>query len=518
MSSGFRRALPTRPDLGQQRKQAKELLHAFREGAGEAIARIRAELPDKREISLADAQLVLAREYGFASWAELKARIEELTADSRPPIDRFKRAVRRGDAAGLRRLLEQYQEVRAAVNEPIFGFDAPALVVATGHPVEVIEVLLEFGADPNRRSSWWAGGFHPLHEARGAVAERLLAAGAVPDACAAANLDRPDLLTRLLAEDPTRVHERGGDGKTPLHFARSRPVVDLLLAAGADLDARDVDHRSTAAEWMLGDDPDEARLELARYLVERGASTDIFLAAALGLTDRARAMIEADHTLLGLRTSQGEYAEQPPSSYHIYQWTIGPNRSPLQVAAKFGQLETLRVMQQYASPEQRLLLACHRGMKDEARRIGAQNPGIVARLGPADRRALTDEAWAANAPAVELMLELGFDPSVPSGSGPTGGTALHCAAWEGSVACVSAILRFAAGRELLLVRDSTYQGTPLSWCCHGSVNCGNRQADHGEAARLLIAAGSPVDPEMADWGGSDAFQAAIDASLRNTAS
>ena len=63
-------------------------------------------------------------------------------------------------------------------------------------------------------------------------------------------------------------------------------------------------------------------------------------------------------------------------------------------------------------------------------------------LGPVEKRALTDEAWAANAPAVELLLELGFDPSVPSLSGPTGGTALHCAAWEGSVECVAAILRY----------------------------------------------------------------------------
>jgi ankyrin repeat protein len=83
-----------------------------------------------------------------------------------------------------------------------------------------------------------------------------MAAGSVPDACAAANLDRPDLLSALIAEDPDRVHERGGDGKMPLHFARSRRVVDLLLAAGADPDARDIDHRSTAAEWMIGDSPD----------------------------------------------------------------------------------------------------------------------------------------------------------------------------------------------------------------------------------------------------------------------
>ena len=511
MSSAFRRTLPARPDLDQQRKLAKELLRAVRAGDREAIARMRAALPDKRELSLSDAQFVLAREYGFASWAELKDRIEQLVAARRPLLDRLKRAVQDGDAETLRELLKGDAGLRRQINAPVFGFDSPALVAVAEEHLDAIDVLIEFGADPNRRSDWWAGGFHPLHGKTGAAAERLLAAGAIPDACAAANLDRVDLLSAILAEDPRRVHERGGDGQTPLHFARSRRVADMLLAAGADLDARDVDHRSTPAEWMLGDDPQ--RLELARYLVERGASVDIFLAAALGLGDRARAMLEKDPALLKLRTSQGEYAPRHPSSFHIYQWTIGPNLSPLQVAARFGREETLRVMEQFASPEERLLLACHRGDAESARAIVARNPGIVQRLGPTDGRALTDEAWAANAPAVELMLELGFDPSIPSVSGPTGGTALHCAAWEGSVECVAAILRRPAGRALLDVREKSYNGTPLSWTSHGSVNCGNPQAQHPEVARLLIAAGATLDPAMADWEGSDAFMAIIDQAL-----
>ena len=427
-----------------------------------------------------------------------------------PPLERFKRAVRDGDAKAVRALLEQTAEVRANIDAPIFSFDSPALVAASSAHVDVIDVLLEFGADPNRKSSWWAGGFHPLYSATGVAAEHLMAAGAIPDACAAAHLDRIDLLAAMLAEDPTRVHERGGDGQTPLHFARSRPVVDLLLETGADPDARDVDHRSTAAQWMLGD---SARVDLATYLVERGASADIFLAAALGLTERARAMLEANPSLLTLRTSQGDYGEQPPSSYHIYTWTIGPNLSPLQVAAKFERHETRAVMERFASPEERLLVACHVGDAASARAIVAAHPGIVERLGPVDRRALTDEAWIANAPAVELMMELGFDPSAPSVSGGAGGTALHCAAWEGSAACVAAILRRPAGLALLEVREPTFGGTPLSWCAHGSANCGNPHADHAAVARMLLAAGARLDAAMADWDGSDQFMAVIDDAL-----
>ena len=181
MSSAFRRTLPARPDLEQQKKLAKELLHAFRDGDTEAIARIRAELPDKRDVSLADAQFVLAREYGFENWRELRERIERLVANSLPPIEQLKRAVRQGDGKELRRVLARHAEAREAINAPIFGFDSPALVAVSDRSLELVDVLLEFGADPNRKSSWWAGGFHPLYGASGAVAERLIAAGAIPD-------------------------------------------------------------------------------------------------------------------------------------------------------------------------------------------------------------------------------------------------------------------------------------------------------------------------------------------------
>jgi ankyrin repeat protein len=431
-------------------------------------------------------------------------REEQLT-----PRDRFRHAVESGDVGELRRMRSLRDELHDVVNEPSFGFDSPALVAVAGRDdVELVDALLALGADPNRRSDWWAGGFHPLYNASGAVAERLLAAGATPDACAAAHLDRPDLLERILEADPARVHERGGDGQTPLHFARSRRVADLLLAHGADVDARDVDHRSTPAQWMLGDsdDPRRSRLDLARYLVERGAAADIFLAAALGLTSWLLALIEADPSRLSLRTSQGEYGEQPPSSYHIYTWTIGPKLTPLQTAARFRQREAVDVMRAFASPEQLLLLACHEGDRERALAIVRERPGIIESLGEVDRRALADEAWIANAPAVELMMEVGFDPTITSSNGGAGATPLHCAAWEGSVRCVAAILRHPGRASLVAARDWSHRSTPLGWCCHGSLNCHTPAADHAEVARLLIAAGArPEGPIQA----SPAVQAVL---------
>jgi hypothetical protein len=258
---------------------------------------------------------------------------------------------------------------------------------------------------------------------------------------------------------------------------------------------------------MLGDadNPQKSRIEIAEYLLHRGATADIFLAAALGDTARARALLDVNPRLLELRTGQGDYGEKPPSSFHIYLWTIGSNITPLQTAARFGRQQTLDAMRAYASTEQRLLLACHEGNQDEAPIVDA-HPGIIEALAGPDRRALTDEAWTANTKAVELMMELGFDPAERSVSGPTGGTALHCAAWEGSVGCVSAILRYPRGRALIHTPDSTYNGTPLNWCNHGSLNCHNPKADHAEVARLLLAAGAGV-PEMFE--ASDAVTAVL---------
>lgn len=500
------RALPARPSLAQQKKLAKELIATFRAGDPEAIARVRAALPDKQTVGLTDAQFVLAREYGFATWRALVQHIEQTLIDERPLVDRFRHAFAMRDAVALRRLRTHGAEIRRLVNEPMFDFNSPALLVASGRDdVDVVDALLELGADPNRKSEWWAGPFHPLYHARGEIAEHLLAAGATPDACAAAALDRVDLLEPMLAAEPSRVHERGGDGQTPLHFARTIRMADFLLAHGADIDARDVDHRSTPAEWMLtdADDPGKSRIDVARHLVERGASADIFMCAALGLTERARALVEANPHVLSLRTGQGAYAEQPPSSYHVYLWSIGPNLTPLQTAAKFGQRETLTFLLRFASPEQQLLVACHEADADTARRIVAANPGIVERLSGPDAAALGDEAWVSNAPAVRLMLQLGFDPA----AGEFGQTALHRAAWAGAPEIVAAILGTERGRALLETRETQFGGTPLGWCCHGSVNNRNPAADHVAVARLLVAAGVVVPDDM---DGSDDVQAVLD--------
>ena len=411
-------------------------------------------------------------------------------------------ALCRHDAAEVRRLLRDHPELRQRINEPVFSFNSPAIVAYAGDAA-MVDVLLEAGADPNRRSEWWAGPFHALYSATGEAADRLIAAGAVMDACAAAHLGRVDALREMIAADPARVHERGGDGQTPLHFAVSKAAIDLLLDAGADINARDVDHRSTPAEWMLDRRRGAGRYALAQYLAERGCATDIFMAAALGLTDRARALLQADPGLLNLRTGRGEYGEKPPSSYHIYFWTIGDGLTALDVAAQFDHRDALHAMMAFASVAQRLLVACRQGDESLARDIVREHPGIVSSLTPDEQRVIADAAWNGNARAVALMLDLGFDPKVP---GQDSGTPLHLAAWEGSTETVAVILAHPDARTLLTIRDANHGGTPLGWCCHGSLH-GNRGHDHAGVARLLLAAGAVPGNDTSE--ASDSVRAVI---------
>lgn len=70
------RPLPPRPSLEYERKEARALLRRLRAGDGEVFARARALHPTldashPERIKLADAQLVIAREYGFRSWPRL---------------------------------------------------------------------------------------------------------------------------------------------------------------------------------------------------------------------------------------------------------------------------------------------------------------------------------------------------------------------------------------------------------------------------------------------------------------
>ena len=82
------RTLPPRPHLGHLKNEAKRLLRAFRADDPDTLERFRqlphAVIERRPQLALADAQLLLAREYGFASWPQLKAHVDALVAEQPP--------------------------------------------------------------------------------------------------------------------------------------------------------------------------------------------------------------------------------------------------------------------------------------------------------------------------------------------------------------------------------------------------------------------------------------------------
>ena len=104
---------------------------------------------------------MIARGYGFESWAKLKQKIDSLT---KSPVELFGAAVRDGDVEGVRALLGAHPELVAGINEPLFDFKQPAIQLALGN-LAMLDLLIAHGADINAKSEWEMGGFGILENA-----------------------------------------------------------------------------------------------------------------------------------------------------------------------------------------------------------------------------------------------------------------------------------------------------------------------------------------------------------------
>jgi Ankyrin repeats (3 copies) len=102
--------LPDRPSLESLRKQAKKLMRAVAAGDADAIDRVRARLPQARlPLSQRDAQLVLAREYGFAGWQDLIGEVQQRLGGGLDwAVSQARRRIHDNDVEALRQLLAEY--------------------------------------------------------------------------------------------------------------------------------------------------------------------------------------------------------------------------------------------------------------------------------------------------------------------------------------------------------------------------------------------------------------------------
>src|SRR5882757_1549982 len=106
------RGLPSQPHLDVPKQQARELLRQCKAKLIDALDRVRRQHPRlhtadddfiSTHLKLSDAQLVMAREYGFSSWTQLKERITGNTVALLSD-----KAIRSNDAVAVTRLLTAY--------------------------------------------------------------------------------------------------------------------------------------------------------------------------------------------------------------------------------------------------------------------------------------------------------------------------------------------------------------------------------------------------------------------------
>jgi ankyrin repeat protein len=304
----------------------------------------------------------------------------------------------------------------------------------------------------------------------------------------AARAGLADKVAEMLGKDPSLIEAKGMDARTPLHCAGTVAVAALLLDAGSRIDARDEDHNSTPAQWRIGESP-----EVARFLLDRGAKPDIFLAAALGDLPLAERLIAEDRSCLAHRI--GKAPEFPPLGHEgrggtIYQWTLHFNSYPHQIALMKRHQDMFDLLYSESDSATRLLVNCVLARRAEAEAIAKKHPEIVPELGDVDRELVAKYCWETNTnyDAVKLMLDLGFPVAHPERS--HGYTPLHNAAWAGSGDIVELLI---ARGHPVDIRDSGYNATPLGYALYDCLV--EKRHPEGEFARVvkaLLEAGSPV--------------------------
>ena len=469
-------AFPVPANLEQQRKLAKDLHRAARDGDAAALERMRAVRPDAattaRSLKLADAQLTVAREGGFESWPKHVADFHERD------VTAFCDAVRAGDVRMAGQLLAS-AHVRKRINDPMFVFGQRAAHVAAKNEA-MLTALIAAGADVNLKSDWRNGPYTVLDNADEDAARFLLTHGATLTPNVAARLGWFDRLQMLVNADDALVHARGGDGQQPLHEAKTVAIADFLLDRGAVIDVRCVDHNTTPAQYALVPRPD-----VCRRLLERGAMPDIFMAARLGDLSLATRLLDADPGCVAARINEPGYPTVPP--LHIYCWTLGFGLSPQDVALKFEHHDVHDLLLARSPARIRFIDALLNADEPAVNALLDEDASLLSSLSRRDHGRLAQAIFHERFAAADLMLRFAFDPSAP---GVDGGTALHAACWVGSVRIVERILE--RGGVPSDARDPTHQSTPLGWAAFGSVHRRAAGADYPAVVDRLVAAGADI--------------------------
>jgi len=481
-------SLPERPDLDQLRRRAKELRDAARRGDPVAADRLARHHPsaNRGAVSLASAQLVIARELGFPSWPKLKAAVDAANLGSVSVEDfvaaavdgRVRRAralfasdpdiARRsllaatvlGEARDVRERLALDPQAAVAIDDDR-GW--PPLLYAcysrwhqidpdrTVGLAEVVRLLLEAGAGPSTNNG--AFGYPYRSALRGAVEvnnprviEALLDSGASPD-------------------DGRCIEEAAGLGDDR--------CLELLLSRGARV----------AGTWALGaavyaDDPRAVSL-----LIEAlGATTgETASEATKGLADAAAA--NASQEVVAALLAAGANPEVTDSDVGI---------SALRCAARAGNEDVVALLVRHGARDDsndvdRFLGACLNADRRTAEQLLVEHPDLPERLSDQDRAVIVDAAGSRSVATIELMLDVGFSTDDHNGFGER---PLHSAAYAGNADVVRLLIDRGAEMD---ARDSRFEATALASATVGSGEQPDKPGDWAETVHLLVAAGASRD-------------------------
>lgn len=445
--------LPEHPDLNQARRQAKTLLRAARGGDAAALARLAAV---SAPLTLAGAQLALAREFGQPSWPGLVREIEARNASIPQDVLQFLRFSVNSQIGAAAAMLHENPALARS------GF--PAAVVLG----DVVAVEAELRRDRAAAArvdpgSGWsalhlacASRFH-LDPARApgltTVARLLIDAGADIDGLSAGQRCWRPLECAVTSANSGRNNE---------------PIIRLLLERGAPVRPETLVSALYAAggTWCL-------------ELLANAADTSEVLTAAL-----MSAVAEADLDAVAVLLAAGADPQAPGAD----------GRSARRQALTAGVEATVALLGGASTdPVDQLLEAILTGDADRARVVTTIDPGLVQRLGPADLAALVNAAERGNLAAVLVMLELGFPVGTRrDATDDDGATALHAACWAGSADTVALLLNHGAD---FTARDARWHSQPLEWALVGSGEAPDF-APHPDWVAIvghLLDAGAPVD-------------------------
>jgi ankyrin repeat protein len=481
-------SLPERPDLDQLRRQAKELRDAARNGdlgAAERFARHHPSAPPGA-VSLAAAQLVVARELGFASWPQLKVAVDAHAAAPERRAEIFVAA----SIEGRRREAESILDTDPAIAR--YSLEAAAVLGDAERVGERVSFDRAAAVAIDERRGWppllyvCYSHWHQIDPARAAamaaVVRLLLDAGASPDTNNGARNGLRSALkgsVELNNPDVARVLLEAGanpDLGRPIGEAaglRDPRCLELLLFHGARVDAG----TWTVGAAVVADDAHAVSVLLeamdsANGPAAREATEALPDAAAEASVDVVAALLAAGADPAAHDDDRG--------------------MSVLRVALRAGKSETVALLVRRGAPDDstdtdRFIGACRRADRPSAEELLAEYPDLRDRLTDDDRAAIVEAAGSASVAGVGLMLSLGFSPDAHNGSGEQ---PLHSAAYAGNAEMVRLLLD--AGADVG-GRDARFDSTPLTFATVGSGERAGQTGNWKEVVRLLVDAGASRD-------------------------